>query len=205
MQKAAYASAAYLSYQLKQNHQKRTEYYFGFQAIYGGILKLAFLLALAKLLGCIATTIIVALTFSTFRFYAGGVHMGTYTQCAFITIFFFLAAAITAQVLVASKLALFIFLIATTVFALACIILYAPKDSPMNAMSENSKKKLKNLSILCLFFWIIISIIFIYNGYYKGITAICLALILETSTFMPVTANMYDKFNLLLNAKRRKA
>lgn len=204
IQSLSYSSAYYLSKELNQDHKKRAEFYFGFQAFYGSIFKIIILLALAKVLGCVSTAIIVALTFSSFRFFAGGVHMGTYSQCAFITLFFFLAAAITAQVLEINRM-IFILLFLTTIFTLCCIMLWAPKDSPMNVMSENSKKKLKTLSILCLFFWILVSAFFIYYGYNKGTVAICLALLIETSTFIPSTSNLYEKLNCFLNKKRRKA
>ena len=78
IQTMSYKGANYLMKQKQENHEKRRVYYYGFQIVIGGMVKLILLTLLALITQTLKTSVITVLIFSSLRMLAGGYHMDTY-------------------------------------------------------------------------------------------------------------------------------
>ncbi len=199
IQKLSYTSANFLTNQLQQDHRKRSEYYFGFQGIYQSVIKVLVLGSIALLLGIVKPILFVILAFTSLRFFAGGTHMGTYLKCFLITIFTFVPASLLAKYFSKNIGITFVFV----VFAISAVLIvrYAPKNSPLNQISENRAKTLRVLAIVTLLVWFIISVcLYIFQQAVPAVS-VCLGILLEVSSIVPLFEKLYNKLNTI-GAKR---
>ncbi len=199
IQKLSFTSASLLTNQLQQDHRKRSEYYFGFQGIYQSIIKLVVLGGIALLLVIIKPMLFVILAFTSLRFFAGGTHMGTYLKCFLITIFTFVPASLLAKYFSKNIGITFVFV----VFAISAVLIvrYAPKNSPLNQISEKRAKTLRVLAIVTLSVWFIISVcLYIFQQAVPAVS-VCLGILLEVSSIVPLFEKLYNKLNTI-GAKR---
>ncbi len=193
IQKLSFSSARFLTNQLQQNHQKRAEYYFGFQGIYQSLIKVTFLGVLAALLGIVKPMLFVILAFTSLRFFAGGTHMGTYLRCFLITVFTFVPASLVAKHF-SNNLGI-AFIIGVFAISATVIFLYAPKNSPLNQISNKRAKTLKRLSVVTLTIWLVISV-YLYLFQQMELTiSVCIGVLLEVSSIIPVFEILYSKFD----------
>ena len=81
IQTMSYKGANYLMKQRQENHEKRRVYYYGFQIVIGGMVKLILLTLLALITQTLKASIIIVLIFSSLRMLAGGYHMDSYGKC----------------------------------------------------------------------------------------------------------------------------
>ena len=195
IQKISYSSANFLTNQLQQDHRKRSEYYFGFQGIYQSVIKVLVLGGIALLLGIVKPMLFVILAFTTLRFFAGGTHMGTYMKCFLVTILTFIPASLAAKCL--SEIVDVLFVIAVFVISAVLIVFYAPKNSPLNQISEKRAKTLRVLSIITILVWFIISVCLYLFQQAEPAVSVCLGILLEVSSIVPLFEKLYNKLNTI--------
>ena len=193
IQKISYKSANFLTNQLQQDHRKRTEYYFGFQGIYQSIIKITVLGILAVVLGIVKPMLFVILAFTSLRFFAGGTHMGTYLRCFLITVFTFVPASLAAKHF-SNNLGI-AFIICVFAISAIAIFLYAPKNSPLNQISNKRAKTLKRLSVVILTIWLVISVCLYLFQQMELTISVCIGMLLEVSSIIPVFEILYSKFD----------
>ena len=193
IQKLSFSSASFLTKQLQQDHQKRAEYYFGFQGIYQSIIKVTVLGILAVVLGIVKPMLFVILAFTSLRFFAGGTHMGTYLRCFLITAFTFVPAALVANHF--SNNFGIAFIIGVFAISAIAIFFYAPKNSPLNQISNKKAKTLKRLSIATLTFWFVISVCLYFFQQIELTISVCIGVLLEVSSIIPAFELLYNKFD----------
>ncbi|AEY65381.1 accessory gene regulator B family protein [Clostridium sp. BNL1100] len=193
VQKMSFSSANFLVSHLQENHQKRTEYYFGFQMIFQSILKVFLLLIFALLFDTLQSVVFIILSFTTLRFTAGGTHMGTYFKCFLITILTFLPLSILCRyfsylVYGQSGYAIGIFIFTISAISIFC---YAPQNSPLNQLTLKRKKTLKIFSLIILLFWFGFSI----KLHIESVLSIYTGILLEISSITPIGDSFYKKIN----------
>lgn len=199
IQKLSFSCASFLTNQLQQDHRKRTEYYFGFQGIYQSIIKITVLGVLAVLLGIVKPMLFVILAFTSLRFFAGGTHMGTYIKCFLITVFTFVPAALVAKYF-SNDLGI-AFILGVFLLSMIAIFFYAPKNSPLNQISNKRAKTLKRLSVVTLTFWFVISVCLCFYQQMDLTISVCIGVLLEVSSIIPAFEMLYTKFDKI-GAKR---
>lgn len=197
IQKISYGSANFIATQLGEGHLKRGEYYFGFQFIYSGILKISVLVTLALAFNTMRSVVFIVLAFTSIRFYAGGVHMDTYARCLFITLAAFIPASLVSKhfcYLFSGYTGIMLILL---VFALVLFIFirHAPENPPVNQVSEKENTKLKACAIGLLIFWTCASCCMLILGNNELAASICFGILIEGSTVAPVGVSIYSKIN----------
>lgn len=199
IQKISYRSANFLTSELQQGHQKRSEYYFGFQVIYQAAIKVSVLTLIALILGTLKPTLFIVLSFTSLRFFAGGVHMDTYAKCLLITLAAFVPASLICKYLILAQQTSFIIILCTAAIVALIIILWAPKDSPVNKIAAKAKKTLKIASMLLITVWSILGIILNLSGMTEMSASICCGLLIEASTILPAGAMIYTKIDKIIS------
>lgn len=198
IQKISFGSADFLAAQLDQNHLKRNEYYFGFQVVYQTVLKVSVLTILALILGTLKPTLFIVLTFTSLRFFAGGVHMDTYAKCLLITLAAFMPASLICKYLIPGQLVSIIIILCTAIVVALIIWLWAPKDSPVNQIADKAKNTLKKASMLLMWGWSALAVILSLAGMSEIATPICCGLLIEASTILPAGAAAYTKLDKII-------
>lgn len=198
IQKMSYGSADFLASQLEQGHLKRSEYYFGFQVVYQSILKISVLTVLALMLGTLKPTLFIVLSFTSLRFFSGGVHMDTYAKCLLITMAAFIPASLFCKHLILGQLVSIIIILCVAIIVAFIIWLWAPKDSPVNKIADKAKKTLKTASMLLMGGWSVLAVVFSLVGMTEISVSICCGLLIEVSTILPAGAAVYTKLDKLI-------
>jgi accessory gene regulator B len=153
--------------QLKENHEKRRVYYYGFIIVFGVILKGFIIFSVSFLLGVLMPTLFIALMFGSARMIVGGSHMDKYWRCIFTSISFFIIIGITSKYTYSywNSVSVAVFVSLTFIIAFSGILKWAPSDSPNRPInSEKEIKRFRNLSILYSILWFFaISLLLIFN------------------------------------------
>ncbi len=207
--KWSYVCANYLMIQMKENHEKRRVYYFGFQVIIGSLVKGILLVALALLFRTLVPTLIIMLIFATLRVLAGGYHMETYGRCIVTSLALFLISGIIAQYTYESwpYILVYSMIIVSFIITLLAAAKYAPKDTPNKPITEPEEiKKFKRLSAVYVIIWFIVFTVLVTMGL-NGITifkpeyekllalSACFGLLLEIFTVTPFGYNFFKKIS----------
>jgi accessory gene regulator B len=187
----SYGCANQLMLQQGDNHEKRRVYYYGFQIVIGGIVKLLILTILSLLLRSFIPAVIIAVTFATIRVQAGGYHMDTYGKCIATSLVLFLVSACIAQYSHSAwnTAALIILLVITLLVSVFLSLRYAPADNPNRPITRKEElRKFKKLTILTLGVWMLVFslLLALQAGDYKLYTvAGCFGILLEMFTITP--------------------
>lgn len=195
VQKWSYGSANHLASILNENHQKRACYYYGFQIIYGELLKGIILMFVAFLLGIFVPTLLICLTFASLRMVAGGYHMDTYGKCLFVSMVLFIGAGLIAGYTYYYWSTMYIFLFVVITFILGCILVikYAPKDTPNKPITDSQEiKRYKRLSLVYLGVWVVIVVLLTVYSFNMIVLSLCLAVLLEMFTVTPVGERFFE-------------
>jgi accessory gene regulator B len=197
----SFLCARYLTMQLKENHEKRRVYYFGFQIIIGAMVKGILLVAISLLLGSLIPSLIAVLVFGSFRVLAGGYHMDTYGKCIAISLgLFILTGTFTQYTYTCWQLPYVLTLIAITFFtALYVTKKWVPRDTPNKPITKPEEiKKFRRLSFIYIFIWLIAALAllcFKIGLYEKYLVAGCLGLLLELFAISPIGHKFFDKIS----------
>jgi accessory gene regulator B len=83
------------------------------------------------------------------------------------------------------------------VFAISAIAIffYAPKNSPLNQISNKRAKTLKRLSVVVLTFWFVISVCLYLFQQMELTISVCIGVLLEVSSIIPAFEMLYNKFD----------
>lgn len=191
--KIAYKSAYYLSDKLNR-HKDRNVYYFGFQIVYGAILKILLLITISALLGCLIPAIIVTITFASLRQFAGGHHMETYEKCISISLGMMIGLGLIAQYTTFwNTEELILLIVMSLVYGLYNINKYAPQEHKNKPITD--KKKFKILSLIWCGCLIIFAIIFLVLDIKSLSLAVIFGLNLEVFSFTPSGNRLFKKFD----------
>lgn len=175
----AYHKAKKNSINLKTNHQKRNEMYFGYQVLYGGIFKGIVFILSAFLLGILKPALTIIAFFALIRISAGGQHMESFTRCLIISCVLFLGLGFILKYINLSIEEIITLSIIVFSILFYIIIRYAPRDTPYKPITNQSQiKVLRIISIGISGILMIIQIIFITNESTYIAFAVCLGLLM---------------------------
>ncbi len=201
IQKWAYMSAKYIQMARRQSHEQRATLYFGFQVLYGDVIKFIIIGVLAAIFKSFFVTMVLAFAFVFIRTYAGGVHMKTETKCTIVTLIIFILPGTFISNNQVNLPTLHVLIPITFMASFICLLKYAPKDCtnrPITDKNEKIRLKLKSIVVLCLV--ISISVIFYSLSYYMLAIAACVGVLLAVFTIIPVGYKLLD----MLNKKPKK-
>ncbi len=204
--KWSYSCAKGLSSVLEESHQKKAEYYFGFQVAIGSIVKTGLLIAVSTVFGVLLPTLIVSITFALLRKVAGGYHMDTYGKCLLVSIGFFVAAALIAKHTYAYWSITWLIILITIIFIIALHILikYAPKDTPNRLITDSQEKlRFKKLSVLYICVWLIVVTILTVLGLKMYTLLLCFSVLQELFAITPTGHKFFDIIKNGLTANGR--
>lgn len=199
VQKWSFACANHLAIAMKENHNKRSIYYYGFFIVIGALTKGIILISVAALLGVVVPTVITVFAFSSLRMLAGGYHMDTFGRCLFISMALFIIAALTAKYtyLYWNLIEIIILIVATFLIGLYVLRRYAPKDTPNKPITDPIQiRKFKKLSITYLIILTTINSFLTVFELKMYILALSFGILLELFT---VTPTGHKFFNVIKN------
>lgn len=194
----SYSSAKYIADQLKENHEKRRVYYYGFLILIGGIVKLMMLLGISLILGILIPSVIIALTFASLRTLAGGYHMRTYGKCMVISLGMFLAAGLISQYTYQYINAgyLFVFISAVYAFSFYILLNWAPSDTPNKPITKPEDiRKFKRMSLIFITLILMFSFLLISYGQNYYVIPVFFAILIESFTVMPKGYEFFAKID----------
>ena len=202
--KWSYSCAKGLASVLEESHQKKAEYYFGFQVAIGSIVKTALLVAVSTILGVMVPTLIVSISFALLRKVAGGYHMDTYGKCLLVSIGFFVAAALIAKHTNRYWSITWLVILITLTFTIGLYILkkYAPKDTPNRLITDpKEKNKFKVLSIVYICVWLIVVTVLTVQGLNMYTLLLCFGVLQEIFAITPTGHKFFDLIKYGLETK----
>ncbi len=194
--KWSYSCAKGLANVLEENHQKKAEYYFGFQVAIGSIVKTAILVAISTILGVLIPTLIISVSFALLRKVAGGYHMDTYGKCLLVSIGLFVAAALLAKHTYRYWSITWLVILITFTFTVGLYILkkYAPKDTPNRLITDPKEiRKFKTLSIAYICLWLLVVAVLTLFGMKLYTLLLCFSVLQEIFAITPTGHKFFDK------------
>jgi accessory gene regulator B len=144
--------------QLKEDHEKRRVYYYGFTVVFGAILKGIIIVSVSYLLGILVPTLFIVLMFGSVRMIVGGSHLDTYWRCILTSLSFFIIIGLISKYtfIYWSSTSILVFVLLTFITAFTGILKWAPSDSPNRPITnEKEIRKFRNLSIIYGIIWFI--------------------------------------------------
>ncbi len=199
----SYACANFLMTQMKENHEKRRVYYFGFQVVIGTLFEAILLVGAALLLGVFLPMLVTSAAFIGLRVIAGGYHMDTYGKCTVATLVLFLITSCISGYThtLWSSQSIFTFIFICFALVLPIIIKWAPSDTPNRPISDPEEiRKFKRLSITYIFLWLAAALVLAYYKQNLFVLASCFGILLEAFIITPAAYRLFDK----LSGKRTK-
>jgi accessory gene regulator B len=199
----SYSFANSLTKELNHTHEKKRVYYYGFQIVIGGIVKAILMVLLSLLLGIFQSTLTVLLFFAALRIVAGGYHMDNYTKCM-VTSFgmFFLMGFLVKYT--SSYFSLGILMALSGIAFLTALIVsikWAPADTPYKPITKPKQiKKLKIMSVIVVFIWLVADAILIKYKLNYYILAGCLGILMAAFIVSPAG---YGFFNFISGKSRK--
>jgi accessory gene regulator B len=184
--------------QLKENHEKRGVYYYGFQVIIGALVKGVLMIAITLILGTLIPTLTAVFVFGSLRMMAGGYHMDTYGKCIAISLAMFIVSGLIVQHTYQSWSMSYIMVVAVISFiaALIVIIKWAPADTPNKPITKPEEiRKFKRMSFTYVFVLLIAMVMLAVYRFNMYALAIFFGLILETFTITPAGYRFFDSIS----------
>ena len=197
IRKFAYSSAIYIQKNNSGSHENRRILYFGFQAIYGDIIKLIIVILISTALQSLLQVLALTFTFALLRRYAGGFHMDTEGKCIIATVCSFVIPGTLISKL-NFEVNTFWFIIINAIVFLNCLLLlkkYAPKDCVNRPIEENEEIAFKRKAIRDLIILTVISIILTLFGQQLLSLSIIAGILIEIFTLVPFGYRLFEKIN----------
>lgn len=204
----SYGCANHFMKVLEEDHKKRAIYYFAFQVIIGALVKGIVLVSLGLLLDMLLPLSLLVLVFCSLRLLAGGYHMDTYGKCLLVSMALFVSGGAIAKYTYTywSGQALLLLFSLTSVYALYCIIKYAPKDTPNKPITDPVEiKKFKSLSLIYISAWAVVISLLIYFDKTLFALSIDFGVLLEVFTLTPIGHKFFDKIKGTLTKNKRRS
>lgn len=166
---------------------------YSLSAIYGDVLKIILVLLIASVMHIIIPTIIIMMVFSTYRLFAGGVHMNTFFRCFILMIVLFITGAFIIQntYMTYSSTVNNYIIILTFICNLVLVKKYAPQDTENKPITDKQEiVKYKRLSENYVF--IVCILMFLFNNSNLIVLSIVYGLMLELFTITPVGVKFFS-------------
>lgn len=205
--KLSYSFANNLTLQLKENHEKRRVYYYGFQVVVGGLVKTSLMVSISFLLGCLLPTLALILVFGSLRMLAGGYHMDTLGKCTLISLAMFLTGGVTAQYTYMYWSFYNVTLLAAISFVIALTIIYkwAPAENPNRPITRPEEiRRFRRLSIGYTFALLAIIAGLIYYDLNIFALAACFGILFEVFTITPLGHKFFENISGELDKAKKK-
>ncbi len=193
--KWSYSCAKGLANVLEENHQKKAEYYFGFQVAIGSVVKTVLLVAVSAVLGVLIPTLIISISFALLRKVAGGYHMDTYGKCLFVSIALFVFAALIAKHTYRYWSIAWVIILITLTFTIGLYVLirYAPRDTPNRLITDPVEiRKFKALSIAYISVWLVVVTVLTMLGMKMYVLLLCFSVLQEVFAITPTGHKFFD-------------
>lgn len=133
---------------------------FGLELVIGTVIKLVFIFSLARLVHVVKEISIIFTTYAIFRSLSGGVHCGTYGRCLGLGSIVLISLALVTRFFSPLILSpqLLVFTLLSSFLSLTAVLLWAPSAEHLKTDKNILKrKKLKQLSLIFLFIWLVIT------------------------------------------------
>lgn len=208
VQKWSFICANHLASAMKENHYRRSIYYYGFFIVIGALTKAIILLTVATLFGVLIPTLLIVFVFSSLRMLAGGYHMDTFGRCLFVSMILFIVAAITAKYtyLYWNFIEITILLFVTFLIGLYVLLRYAPKDTPNKPITDPEQiRKFKKLSIIYLIFWFILNSFLTFFDLKMYVLSLSFGILLELFTITPLGHKFFNLIKSGLDYQIKKS
>lgn len=199
IKKLSYKSAYYLQKSCNKTNESKRILYFGFQAIYGDLIKFAIIIFVSLLLQSFLPVLTIALTFAFLRRYAGGFHMDTEVKCIIGSLCLFVIPG-TIISKIQFEINIFIFIAINTIVLTICLFLllkYSPKDCINRPIDDSEAIIFKRKSIRDFIVLILISIILVFLGRTNLSLSIIIGIILEIFTIVPIGYRFFELISSL--------
>ncbi len=204
VQKWSYSCARHVADVLKENHNKRAVYYYGFYIIIGSLVKGTILISLSLLLGVLIPALLTVLVLGSLRMFAGGFHFDTYGKCLLVSLIFVLSTALISQYTYSywNMVSIAVFLLLIFAFSLFMLIKYAPKDTPTKPITEPAAiRKYKRLSIAYLGILLILCCVLTLFNLKLYALSIGFGILLEIFTITPAGHSFFSTIKNGLNRR----
>lgn len=204
IKKLAYKSAFYIQKCNNSSHENKRILYFGFEAIYGDIVKLTIVICASAILRSLFPVLAITLAFAILRRYAGGFHMDSEGKCLLATFCSFVIPGTLLSKINFHANSILLIIINAFIF-IACLLLlikYAPKDCINRPIDEDESIVFKRRAIRDIIILTIISIILAILDNSLLSFSIMLGIILEVFTLVPFGYNLFKAFNSFSLAKK---
>lgn len=131
---------------------------YGLQILLGEVPKFFIMLIIAYFLGVFKMTFITLLIMTPYRMFSGGFHLKTHIGCIISTCTFYCGVAFLSENIILNEIAKYSLIIATLIFGIIMIKLYAPADTEdVPILSKKVRKQKQIMSYVCLIVGLIIS------------------------------------------------
>lgn len=197
LRKFAYISANYIKKSNNSTNESKRILYFGFQAIYGDLIKLFIVLCISLLLQSLLPVLTLTFSFTFLRRYAGGFHMNTELKCIIATVCFFVIPGT-----IISRVGFMLYpwkLIGIhTVFFVVCLLLlikYSPRDCVNRPIDDSEAIIFKKKSIRDFIFLTLISIILAFLGQLILSISILAGIVIEIFSLVPIGYRFFELIN----------
>ena len=197
IRKFAYSSAIYIQQNNSSSHENRRILYFGFQAIYGDIVKLIIIILISTALQSLLQVLTLTFSFAFLRRYAGGFHMDTEGKCIIATVCSFVIPGTLISKINIELNTVWIIIINAIIF-INCLLLlkkYAPKDCVNRPIEENEAIIFKRRAIRDFIILTVISIILALLGLHLLSLSIIAGILFEIFTLVPVGYRLFEIIN----------
>ncbi len=197
IRKFAYSSAHYIQQNNSSSHENRRILYFGFQAIYGDIVKLIIIMLISFALQSLLQVLVLTFAFAFLRRYAGGFHMDTESKCIIATVCSFVIPGTLISMINFEMNTVWIIIINAITF-INCLLLlnkYAPRDCVNRPIEEDEANAFKSRAIRDFIILTVISIILALLGQYLLSLSIIAGILIEIFTLAPVGYKLFEMFN----------
>lgn len=204
--KWSYSCAKALANVLEENHQKKAEYYFGFQVAIGSIVKTALLVAVSMIFGVLIPALIISISFALLRKVAGGYHMDTYGKCLLVSIALFVFAALIAKHTCRYWNIAWVIILITLTFTIGLYVLirYAPRDTPNRLITDPQEiRKFKALSIAYICVWLVLVTVLTILGMKMYTILLCFGVLQELFAITPIGHKFFDRIKYGLAPKQK--
>lgn len=197
LRKLAYISADYIKKSNNSTNESKRILYFGFQAIYGDLVKLFIVICISFLLQSLLPVLIVTLAFAFLRRYAGGFHMDTELKCIITTVCSFVIPG-TIISRVGFMIPIWVLVVIHTVFFIICVLLlikYSPRDCVNRPIDDSEAIIFKKKSVRDFIVLTLISIILAFLGQPILSISILAGVVIEIFSLVPIGYRFFELIN----------
>lgn len=191
----SYSCANYLTAQLKESHEKRRVYYYGFQVFIGELVKIILILLLSLLLGMLRPVGVILTVFMIVRTAAGGYHMDTQGKCLVVSLGLFLipGAVVKYSHIYWSFGSIASFITAVAIICIIAFIKWIPADTPNRPITKLEEiRKFRIKSLIYITFFLCLACITLLNHLYVYSLSLVFGLLVEIFTVTPVAYRLFD-------------